>query len=92
MIWLFAPEGGPPIKVTAYFFGALSELRGFVTNVVRIRDALPDLGYHLPIGVCGASKTEGREWAKSPKMSCSALLDAYQYRQSGRHPSICPIL
>ena len=48
MIWLFAPEGGPPVKAAAYFFGALSELRGVVTNVVRIRDALPDLGYHLP--------------------------------------------
>ena len=88
MIWLFAPEGGPPIKAAAYFFGALSELRGVVTNVVRIRDALPDLGYHLPnaIGVCGASETEGHEWAKSPKMSCSALLDAYQYR--AKRPAI----
>jgi len=66
-------------------FGARSELRGVV---VRIRDALPDLGYHLPnaIGVCGASETEGHEWAKSPKMSCSALLDAYQYR--AKRPAI----
>ena len=52
MIWLFAPEGGPPIKAAAYFFGALSELRAVATNALRGQDQRRAAGLGVPFAQC----------------------------------------